>query len=437
MNSYRQRLNLIPLLTGVLAVLAGCSAPLELRDAGAARKANDPYTLTVPLTETDTPAGVAERYGGTVLVWEPGDYALLGLDAPPLGPQAASAEVSRSADAFYAGGEMTAVMSGRSRVWAGGRSRVWAGGRSRVWAGGGAGLWEQGRFVWLPENSAKWRQIHLQGAQALAPKLGAGVKVAVIDTGVDLAHPALAEALAPASEWRDLYDGDAFPQEVGSLADDGFGHGTNVAGIIRQIAPRATILPLRVLGPDGGGNVADVTAAIQYAASKGARVINLSLGSEVPFGVVSKAVKRAGLRGVFVVASTGNTGDRAVTYPASSARILGADLVAVASVDARDVKSAFSTYGDAVELAAPGETVFGPAPNLSVAAWSGTSQAAPMVSGALALALGERPTASRSGLSTLVASSSTNIYKINPSYKNQLGRGRLNLEAFVRRVLER
>lgn len=134
MNSYHQRLTSlnVPLLMGALVVLAGCSAPLASRDAGAARKPNDPYTLTVALTGTDTPAGVAERYGGTVLVWEPGDYALLGLDAPPLGPQAAAAEVSSNADVFYAGGEMTAVMNGRSRVWAGGRSRVWAGGRSRV-----------------------------------------------------------------------------------------------------------------------------------------------------------------------------------------------------------------------------------------------------------------------------------------------------------------
>ncbi len=421
-----------------LCALAGCSAlPESQPQIVTSRKPNPAYTLTVTPGKTDTPAAVAERYGAPVLVWEPGSYALLGLDTPPLGPQAANAELSGNADVFYAGGEMTAFMNGRSRMWARGSSNVWMGGRSRMWARGGAQLWSQGTFAWLPENTAKWRQIRLQKAQALAPKLGAGVKVAVIDTGVDLRHPALAEALAPAGEWRDFYSGDNTPQEEGGFADDGFGHGTNVAGIVRQIAPRATILPIRVLGPDGGGNVADVTVAIQYAASQGARIINLSLGSDVPFGVVDKAVRKAGLKGVFIVASSGNSGDRAVTYPASSARILGADLVAVASVNARDVKSSFSSYGDAVELAAPGEVVYGPAPNLGLAAWTGTSQAAPMVSGALALALGERPTVSRSGLSALVASSSDGIYKVNPSFKNQLGKGRLNLETFIRRVLER
>ena len=425
------------LVVASLSALVGCSAlPESQSQTATSRKQNSAYTLTLTPGATDTPAAVAERYGAPVLVWEPGSYALLGLDTPPLGLQAADAELSSNADVFYAGGEMTAFMNGRSRMWARGGSNIWMGGRSRMWARGGS-QWSQGTFAWLPENTAKWRQIRLQKAQALAPKLGEGVKVAIIDTGVDVRHPALAEALAPAGEWRDFYGGDNDPQEEGSFADDGFGHGTNVAGIVRQIAPRATILPIRVLGPDGGGNVADVTAAIQYAASRGARIINLSLGSDVPFGVVDKAVRNAGLKGVFIVASSGNSGDGSVTYPASSARILGADLVAVASVNARDVKSSFSTYGDAVELAAPGEIVFGPAPNLGLAAWTGTSQAAPMVSGALALALGERPTVSRSGLSTLVASSSDGIDKVNPSFKNQLGKGRLNLETFIQRVLER
>ena len=112
----------------------------------------------------------------------------------------------------------------------------------------------------------------------LAPNLGEGVKVAVIDTGIDLDHPGFAGRLAPAGEWRDYVDGDDFPMDEPGGA--GFGHGTAVAGIIVQVAPNATILPIRVLAPDGRGDVDDVVTAIDHAITVGAQVINLSLGHE-------------------------------------------------------------------------------------------------------------------------------------------------------------
>ncbi len=430
-------------------LLAGCSSLSPELGAAPARKANLAYALTVNLKTGDTPETVAARYDAEVLVWEAGVYALLGTDSVALEPQLLGLGSSvNNGDVFYAGGETTAFMSGKSRVWAGGKSRVWAGGKSRVWAGGedddgdgSARLWEEGTFSWMPENTAKWERIRLQEAQNIAANLGNGIKVAIIDTGVDLTHPALVEALAPASEWKDFYDGDALPQEAGSLEDEGFGHGTNVAGIIHQIAPRATILPIRVLGPDGGGNVADLTAAIQYAVSKGAKVINLSLGSEGGLlTAIDNAIKAATSKGVFVVTSTGNTGDSAVTYPASSAKSLvgalsgAANLISVASIDAGNTKSSFSTYGYAVKLAAPGETVYGPAPELGVAAWSGTSQAAPMASGALALALGQ-PRKPYANLPAQLLAQSDSTSKVNSTYSGRLGSGRLNLEAFLRSVV--
>lgn len=433
------------LFWSLLLLLSACSSLTPDLAGAPARKVNPAHTLTVTLQAGDTPETVAARYNAEVLVWEAGNYALLGTNEVTLAPQLLGLGSSTSnSDVFYAGGEMTAYMSGKSRVWAGGKSRVWAGGKSRVWAGGTAELWDGSTYNWLPENTAKWQQIRLQEAQAMATNLGSGVKIAVIDTGVDLTHPALAEALAPASEWKDFYDGDALPQEVGSLDDEGYGHGTNVAGIIRQIAPRATILPIRVLGPDGGGNVADLTAAIQYAVNSGAKVINLSLGSEGGLlTAIDNAIKAATSKGVYVIASTGNTGDSAVTYPASSSKsLLGSllsnsgNLISVASVNGADVKSPFSTYGYAVKLSAPGELVYGPAPDLNQAAWSGTSQAAPMVSGALALALGQtvKPF---TNLPTQLLSQSDNISKVNTAYSNQLGSGRLNLASFVKSVVSK
>jgi thermitase len=398
--------------------------------------ATTPYLLTVTPTFQDTKATLEAQYGGQVVAWEPGVYAIIGLDKMTSVLEAQStAEIN--SNTFEAG---MAWMSGKSGLWAGGKSGLWAGGRSGLWAGGRSGLWAGGQFTWLPENTALWQQVRLEQGQALASNLGYGVKVAVIDTGVDLSHPALQEALAPASEWWDFYSGDALPQEEGVLGEGGYGHGSNVAGIIRQVAPRATILPLRVLGPDGTGSVADLVAAIQWAVDKGANIINLSLGSDSFSSSVSAALLNASYKGVFVVASTGNTGDERVTYPASYATIpfSGWLRLSVTSVDARDIKSSFATYGYNVEVAAPGENVFGPAPQERLAAWTGTSMAAPMASGALALALGQELTVSRTDLAERLKNSTTAVDNLNSNqpFKSKMGKGRLNVEEFLRNVIK-
>lgn len=260
----------------------------------------------------------------------------------------------------------------------------------------------------------------------------------MIDTGVDVLHPALREALAPAGQWYDFYADDMLPQEERGLGSDGYGHGTNVAGIIRQVAPNATILPIRVLGPDGHGDVDKLTAAIQWATLMDADIINLSLGSDVSVKAVESAIKIATGQGVLVVASTGNTVDKNVSWPASTAADKPNLLrLSVTSVDPLDRKSDFATYGKPVELAALGEKVFGPAPELQLAAWSGTSMAAPMASGALALALGETLTVPTPQLVGKLMHHSADLYGngLNASYKNLVGKGRLNLDAFLGSVV--
>ncbi len=419
-------------------LLAGCGGTQLLVPAG--EPLGPEFVVTLMLTEGDTPEAVAERFGGRVMVWEEGVYAIVGTDtAPQESSLRDGAVIEHNRDVFMGGGE-AARMNGSSQLWAGGRSSLWAGGRSSLWAGGASTLWAGGEFSWMPENTATWSQIRLQQGQALAPNLGNGVKVAVIDTGVDLNHPGLQEALAPESEWYDFYADDSVPQEEGTLGEGGYGHGTNVAGIIRQIAPRATIMPLRVLGPDGQGDVAHLAAAIQWAVEKGADVIHLSLGSDSSVYAVEQAILQATAQGVLVVASTGNTADTRVTWPASSAadKGLGKQRLSVTSVDARDQKSSFATYGTSVELAAPGESVYGPAPELGLAAWSGTSMAAPMASGALALALGEQRRVPAAGLADALKYSGGYHYRhgLNADYRGQVGKSRLNVEAFLLIVLD-
>jgi subtilisin family serine protease len=277
---------------------------------------------------------------------------------------------------------------GATRAWSGGR-KAWSGGR-KAWSGGLSG--EPG--VVLAENAAIWERLALALAHELAPRLGEGVTVAVIDTGIDHQHPAFAGRLSPQADWWDFVDDDGDPQEAPGAA---YGHGTIVASIVLQVAPNATILPLRVLGGDGSGLASDVAAAIEYAAARGAEIIQLSLGTEEPSPEITAALERATAQGIYVVASAGNS-NREPTYPARQAMLdtpLGQMMVGVGSVDLNDQKSWFSNflpdelYDDPYDLVAFGEQLYGASPNAEIAYWSGTSMAAPLAAGALALAIAE------------------------------------------------
>ena len=125
-------------------------------------------------------------------------------------------------------------------------------------------------------------RINLPAAQAISK--GAGVKVAVLDTGIDKTHPLFAGKLLPG---RDFVDNDNDPSEVGTSGVGAYGHGTHVAGIVLMVAPDAKIIPIRVLDQNGVGNVWTLSKALNYAANPdgnpatddGANIINLSLGT--------------------------------------------------------------------------------------------------------------------------------------------------------------
>jgi hypothetical protein len=195
-----------------------------------------------------------------------------------------------------------------------------------------------------------------------------------------------AERLAPSSEWKDFVGGDANLQEVSG--GNAYGHGTAVAGIILQVAPKAKILPIRALRPDGSGDVATIAAAIDWAVQKNARIINLSLGTNLDVSALKTAVDYATSMNIYVVASAGNEGNgNSITYPAAyaSAGTYSRYLVSVGSTTATSVMSSFSNRSPALEVAAPGEQIFSAYPGNQVAHATGTSFAAPIVSGLLAL----------------------------------------------------
>ena len=362
--------------------------------------------LTVPNPGTATDAELSAQHGGPVVL-RTDQFALIGQQIQPGGLSAQSA-------ARRAHPNRGVVRAPES-----------------VKASGTVGLWASGTYSPLPQNTSNWQQIGLDRAHAGLSRLGSGVTVAVLDTGVDLNHPAFTGRLTRPGTWRDFVDGDATPQDEGTLTQGMTGHGTEVAGIVAQIAPGAQILPLRVLNSDGAGDVLNVARAIVYAADQGADVINLSLGAGERMPAIQAAIEYANSKGVTVSAAAGNTGERGLNYPAQD--FSGSRLnLSVGSVNATDGKSSFSQYGSALAVLAPGENVYGPAPEGRLAAWSGTSMSAPVVSGAAALGLAEGYAASRVVSALRSSAADVDALSSNDAYQGELGEGRLDLAAFTR-----
>ncbi|MFC6716613.1 S8 family serine peptidase [Natrialbaceae archaeon GCM10025810] len=211
---------------------------------------------------------------------------------------------------------------------------------------------------------------------------GDGAAITIVDTGIDPDHETLADAVAGGRAWRACQDG------CGAEWADDHGHGTHVAGAaaapdtdrgIIGVAPGAELYAAKVLDADGYGTLDDVAAAIQWATDEGHDVVNLSLGGE-DSSLLADACRYARENGVVVVASAGNAGpDGAVTYPAAYDDVLG-----VSAVDENDDVTEWSSRGEGVDLAAPGASVLSAAPDDEYLTQSGTSMAAPHVSGAVA-----------------------------------------------------
>jgi len=159
-----------------------------------------------------------------------------------------------------------------------------------------------------------------------------------------------------------------------------FGHGTGVAGILRLVAPQAKIMPLRAFSTDGNGQMYDVIRAIYYAADQGADVINMSFSCDCDSKALKDAIAYVDGQGVVMVASVGNDSSRVPLFPAAYQSVLG-----VASTDFDDSRAAFSNYGSAVSVAAPGAGIITAFPGGKYAAFWGTSFSAPQVAGEAAL----------------------------------------------------
>lgn len=236
--------------------------------------------------------------------------------------------------------------------------------------------------VWLDQQAIS----ELRLGEAHQDSLGAGVVVAVLDTGADMNHPALQNRLVPG--W-DYVDDDSDPSEEApgipdgtGHADTAYGHGTFVSGVTAMVAPDAGIMPLRVLDSNGRGNVFAVAQALLDAAAAGAQVVNLSFGTPtMPSKLLDETIKDLRKRGIVVVAAAGNSGNDKKQYPAAQPEVMS---VAALGTESGDLAS-FSGFGDWIDVAAPGDDIAGPVPGGRYAWWRGTSIAAPFVAGQVAL----------------------------------------------------
>ena len=244
---------------------------------------------------------------------------------------------------------------------------------------------------------------------------GAGVIVAVLDTGVDASHPALAGHLISG---YDFVDNDANPSEIGQpVVNHGYGHGTFVAGLVALAAPEAAIMPVRMLDPDGVGDVWRLSKAMVWAASNGATVINLSLSTHTHTHVTNDLITTLALngRGVVVVSAAGNYASNLPQFPAAEG---GSRVLSVGASSPQDTLAPFSDYGSWVRLAAPGMSLYSTIPGGQFASWNGTSMSTGLASGTAALVRAANPTLSAQDVISRLANTSTRISGVVPLLLN-------------------
>jgi subtilisin len=269
-----------------------------------------------------------------------------------------------------------------------------------------------------------------QGAtNVISGRGGAGVRVAVLDTGIDCAH-------------EDLAGGCVYGANFASAGApfDGHGHGTHVAGIIAArdnnigtigVAPESTVYAVKVLANDGNGALSWVAAGIDWAVANNMDVISMSLGASSGSIALAEAVAAAHAAGVLVVSAAGNGGCcNTVAYPAKYPGSM-----AVGATDVNDAIASFSSTGPEVDVTAPGVAVRAPVPTGTCALCdpsgyrllNGTSMATPHVSGVAALLISRGFTAPQAwyALTTTAQDLGT------PGFDTVFGHGRVNALAAV------
>lgn len=273
-------------------------------------------------------------------------------------------------------------------------------------------------------------------------ELGTGSKevvVAVVDTGIDFFHPDIQDNVWINSNeipgngldddengYIDDFHGYDFVSDDGDPFDDQ-SHGTHVAGIIgavsnnRQgsagISQQVSMMAIKTFGVRGTADIATVARGVRYAIDHGARIINASWGVDVRSEIMRTLVEEAAEADVLFIAAGGNRQSNQLFYPAAFDNTIG-----VGATDRNDKRTRFSNFGPFIDMAAPGQTIFSTMPDNRFGFLSGTSMAAPHVTGAAVLALARHPGWSSADLTRML------LNAVDPIYPDKyIGSGRLNV----------
>jgi len=254
----------------------------------------------------------------------------------------------------------------------------WAGGGG---GGGGGNTSSQDTLVWgVDRIDAEWVWGGAEFARDVTTSVnGEFVKVAVLDTGIDLTHPDL-----------DVKGNVNFVNTKKSGNDDN-GHGSHVAGIIAGldngigvigVAPKAHLYAVKVLNAHGSGWLSDLVSGLQWCIGNGMDVINMSLGASSDNATFHQAITAAYNAGIVMAAAAGNSGTLGLDYPGRYP-----ETIAVSATTSSDNLASYSSYGPEVDVAAPGSSIYSTYKGGGYATLSGTSMATPHVTGTVALVL--------------------------------------------------
>lgn len=267
---------------------------------------------------------------------------------------------------------------------------------------------------------------------------GKGIKVAVLDTGIDDRHPALQQNIAAIQDFTSSTDGFM----------DAVGHGTHVAGIIAAqdkigVAPGVSIHVGKVMQHMDDGDPEDLVAGIKWAASQGVDIINLSLGSlDVPPPKVYDAISLVVSSSIFVICAAGNGGNRGLDFPARFG-----ECIAVGALDSLEkhrwqgtAQEGQSAKGLELDIVARGESILSTIPGGQFGRLSGTSMAAPFVSGVIALTLAKQRSQSVNNPITTVQQLLERLREtskdIGPTGKDdEFGFGKIDQERLINSVM--
>lgn len=271
-----------------------------------------------------------------------------------------------------------------------------------------------------PSYVSQWHHPVIQSPAAWGLSTGAAsVTIAIIDSGIYPSHEDLAQKLVAGQS----YIGG------GNNTSDVLGHGTAVAGAAAAIGNNAigvagvgwanSIMPLVVLDATNYASYSSIASAITYAADRGARVMNISIGGSSSSSTMQSAINYAWNKGAVVIASAGNNANNSPNYPAALDNV-----VAVTGTTSSDTLASWSSYGNWVDLSAPGESILTTANGGGYRYGSGTSFAAPVTAGVAALVLSAKPSLSPSGLVNILQQNADDLG--SPGFDQYFGSGRVN-----------